>query len=67
MDYLVVAVKTLGAIVLMTLLVPLMVWGGSGNWRRALEAWRDWWTIMGGLCLLVGGAALLVTLVEYIG
>jgi hypothetical protein len=67
MDYLLVTVKTLGAIVLMTLLVPLMVWGGSGNWRRALEAWRDWWLIMGGLCVVVIGAAGVVMLVEYIG
>jgi hypothetical protein len=65
MDYLWVAFKTLGAIFVMTLIVPLMVWGGSGSWRRAVSALRTYWMIMGG-AFLVGGLALLVTLLEFI-
>lgn len=66
MDYLWTAFKTLGAIFVMTLIVPLMVWGGSGSWRRALGALRTYWLIMGGAFLLVGGLALLVSLLEFI-
>jgi hypothetical protein len=67
MDHLWVAVKTLGAIFVMTLIIPLMVWGGSGSWRRAVHALRSYWLIMGGAFLLVGGLALVVTLMEFIG
>lgn len=66
MDYLWTTAKTLGAIFLMTLIVPLMVWGGSGSWRRALHALRWYWLIVGGAALLVGGLALLVTVLELI-
>lgn len=66
MDYLWVTVKTIGAVVGMTLLIPLMVWGGTGNWRRALGALREYWLIMGTAVTVVGGLALLVLLLEFI-
>lgn len=50
----------------MTLIIPAMVWGGTGSWRRALGALRTYWLIMGGAFLLVGGLALLVTVLEFI-
>ncbi len=61
------AAKTLAAIFVLSLIVPLMVWGGSGSWRRALHALRWYWLIMGGAALLVGGLALVVTAMEFIG
>lgn len=61
------AAKVLAAIFVMSLIVPLMVWGGSGSWRRALGALRTWWLIVGGAFLAVGGLAVLVTMLEVIG
>lgn len=66
MDYLWVAFKTLGAIFVMTLIIPAMVWGGTGSFKRAMHALRTYWFIMGGAFLVVGGLALLVTLLEFI-
>lgn len=67
MDYLWTAAKTLAAIFVMSLIVPLMVWGGSGSWRRALGALRTWWLIIGSAFVAVGALALLLTLAEFIG
>lgn len=61
------AAKVLAAIFVMSLVVPLMVWGGSGSWRRAFGALRSWWLIMGGGFVAIGLVALLLTLVDAIG
>jgi hypothetical protein len=66
MDYLLTALKTLGAVFVMTLIIPAMVWGGSGSFKRAMQALRTYWLIMGGAFLAIGGLALLVTLLEFI-
>ena len=60
------ALKTLGAVFVMTLIIPAMVWGGSGSRKRAVQALRTYWLIMGGAFLAIGGLALLVTLLEFI-
>ena len=57
----------MAAIFVMSLIVPLIVWGGSGSLRRALEALRGWWFIVGALFLIGGGAGLLAVLMEAIG
>lgn len=31
----------------MTLIIPLAVWGGSGNWRHGLAAFKTYLKIMG--------------------
>jgi hypothetical protein len=67
MDYLWLAFKTLGAIFLMTLIIPLMVWGGSGSLRAAVRALREYWLIMGALVAIGGAAAAWVLLMERIG
>jgi len=59
--------KTLAVIFVMSLIVPLIVWGGSGSLRRAFEALRGWWFIVGALFLIGGGAGLLAVLMEAIG
>lgn len=50
----------------MTLIIPAMVWGGSGSLKRAMQALRTYWLIMGCAFLAIGGLALLVTLLEFI-
>lgn len=67
MDYLWVWIKTLGAIFVMTLIIPLMVWGGSGSLKAAVRALREYWLIMGALVAIGGGVALWVLLMERIG
>lgn len=57
----------MAAIFVMSLIVPLIVWGGSGNWRSAFEALRGWWLIVGTLFVIGGGAGLLAVLMETIG
>jgi hypothetical protein len=37
----------------MTLIIPLAVWGGSGNWRHALAAFKTYLKIMG--CIYAAG------------
>jgi hypothetical protein len=67
MDYLWLAVKTLAAIFVMTLIIPLMVWGGSGSLRRAFRALREYWLIMGSLAAIVGAVALWAVVMDSIG
>lgn len=67
MDYLWTVAKTLAAIFVMSLIVPLMVWGGSGSWRRAFGALRTWWVLVGGAFVVVGALALVVFVLEFIG
>lgn len=61
------ALKTAAIILCMCMLVPLVVLLGSGSWRQAWYALRQYLLIMGGMVALVGGFALLVTLVELMG
>jgi hypothetical protein len=48
-------------------IIPLMVWGGSGSWRRALQALREYLAIMGTLVAMVSLLALALLLVEVTG
>ena len=57
----------LGAVTVMWAIVPLMVWGGTGSWRRALQALRQYLMVLGGLALLGGGVGLLMALASRIG
>lgn len=46
-------------------IVPLMVWGGTGSWRRAVQALRQYLGVM--LLLSVGAVVgLLMALAEFI-
>ena len=45
----------LGALAAMFSIVPLMVWGGAGDWRRALQALRQY---LGVLALFAIGGLL---------
>jgi hypothetical protein len=49
-------------ILLMLLIVPLYVWGATGDWRHAITAARQYLKIMGAFVLLGGGLAVLMTI-----
>lgn len=57
----------IGAVAAMWAIVPLMVLGGTGDWRRALQALRQYLMVLGGLALVGGGVGLLMALAEFIG
>jgi hypothetical protein len=57
--------KTAGIIFVMTLIIPLAVWGGSGSWRDGLYAFKRYLQLMGGLVaagLVFAGVFWLATL-----
>jgi hypothetical protein len=41
--------KTAAVIFVMTLIIPLAVWAGSGSWRSGLYAFKRYMQLMGGL------------------
>lgn len=43
-------------------IVPVMVWGGTGSWRRALDALREYLLVL-GLLLAVGGGLGVVAII----
>lgn len=58
---------TAAACAAMFAIVPLMVLGGTGSWRRAWEALRQYLGVLGLLALAGGGVGLLMVLGEIIG
>jgi len=48
--------KAFAAVFCMTLIIPLAVWGGSGNWRHGLRAFVAYLKIMG--CIYGAGLVL---------
>jgi hypothetical protein len=56
------ALKVFAACAGLILLVPLFVWGATGNWRHALHALREYGIAMAVICvpvLLFVGALML--------
>lgn len=54
--------KALGVIAVMTLIIPLWIWGATGSWRQGLEALRGYCICMAVLIvpgLLAAGFTLL--------
>lgn len=59
--------KTMAAIGIMTLIVPLYIWGATGSWRQAVHALKWYWICMAIICvpgLVVAGITLLPRLYE---
>jgi hypothetical protein len=56
---------TVAGIAGMLLIVPLMVWGGTGDWRHALHALLSYLKIMGGLILVGGGFGVVMAFAEH--
>ena len=65
MENLWTALKVAAVIAVMSMIIPLMIWGGSGSWRGALHAWGAWAKIMGALTLVFGGLGLMVAISEH--
>lgn len=65
MDNLWTALKLAAAITVMSAIIPLMIWGGSGSWRAGLHAWASWAKIMGGMTLIFGGFGVLMAIAEH--
>lgn len=65
--HLVVLLKTLGAILGLSMVLPLYLWGATGNLRASFSAWWSWCRYMAAATALVGGAAVVTFLVERIG
>lgn len=59
------ALACIGAISAMVSIIPLMVLGGTSDWRRALQALRQYLAIMGTLVAVVGGLALVMAIAEH--
>ena len=49
-------------ILAMLAIVPLYVWGATGDWRHALTAARQYLKILGAFVLIGGGVAVLMTI-----
>ncbi|QAZ38424.1 hypothetical protein C1M51_02750 [Methylibium sp. Pch-M] len=61
------SLKTFAALAALVAIIPLMVWAGSGSWRHALHATKEYLLSMGVIVvpvLLLVGA---ITLAEFIG
>lgn len=56
---------TVAGIGAMVLIVPLMVWGGTGDWRHAWHALRSFVLIMGAFVLIVGGFGMVMAFAEH--
>ncbi len=56
------ALKIIGAVAGLFLLIPLCVWGGSGSLREAWYATKQFLLIIGGLFVLVGGLAFITSI-----
>lgn len=65
MENLWTALKLAAYITVMSAIIPLMVWGGSGSWRAGLQAWASWAKIMGGMVLIFGGFGLIMAVAEH--
>lgn len=48
--------KTVGVILVMFSIIPLTVWAGSGSWRNAMQAFKEYMFIIG---LIVAGGVIL--------
>lgn len=59
--------KTLAALAALVAIVPLMVWAGSGSWRHALHATKEYLLSMGLIVVPVCVVAGAVILMEFIG
>lgn len=58
--------KTFAAILVMSLVLPLYLWGATGHLRNSLRAWWSWWKYMLAAVGVVGAFGLLQLLIERI-
>lgn len=65
MENLWTAIKTIAAIAVMSAIIPLMIWGGTGSFKHALFAWKSWAKIMGTIVVIGGGFGLCMAISEH--
>lgn len=53
------------SIAVMVMIVPLIVWAGTGDWRHALHALRSYLKIMGTIVLIAGGVGVAIAIAEH--
>ena len=58
--------KTVLALACLVALVPLIVWAGSGSWRHAAHATKEYLRSMGWLVIPAVVVALAISAAEYI-
>lgn len=56
---------TVAGIAGLVLIVPLMVWGGTGDWRHALHALLSYLKIMGAFVIVGGGFGVVMAFAEH--
>ena len=56
---------TVAGIGALVLIVPLMVWGGTGDWRHAMHALKSYMKIMGAFALIGGGIGIPMAIAEH--
>ncbi len=66
MDFLRKLLLFVGAVGAMIAIIPLMVWGGTGDWRRAVEALKSYLSIAFWAVVIFGGAGALAALLGWI-
>lgn len=55
--------KTVGVILVMFSIIPLTVWAGSGSWRNAMKAFKEYMFIMG----LIAAAGVVLAVIILVG
>jgi len=65
--HLLTLLKTVGAIALISLVLPLFLLAATGHVRNSLRAWWSWWKYLLAAFALVGGAAAVMHVIERIG
>jgi hypothetical protein len=61
------ALKLAAGLLVLFALVPLCVWAGTGSWRHALHASKEYGLVMAALCVPPALLAAVVLLAERIG
>lgn len=52
----------MAAIAVLSLVLPLYLWGATGHLRNSLRAWWSWWKYMLAAVAIVGALAFMVGL-----
>ena len=50
--------KTMAAIAVLSLVLPLYLWGATGHLRNSLRAWWSWWKYMLAAVIVVGAVSM---------
>ena len=54
--------KVAASIAALSLVIPIFIWMGTGNFRHAMHAWKQWALYMGGMAVVGCGLGALAFL-----